>query len=59
MNKVIVTFDKSNEDVPTLIIARDTVGFLNPGMDVVKIVTGKLAVDLWNRLTKKEDVEDV
>lgn len=59
MNKVIVTFDKSNEDVPTLIIARDTVGFLNPGIDVVRIVTGKLAVDLWDRLTKKEDVEDV
>lgn len=54
MNKVTVTYDRSNEDIPTLIIARDNIGFLSPGMKVVKIVTGKLAVDLWDRLTEKE-----
>lgn len=55
MNKVIVTYDRSNEDIPTLIIARDTVGIFSPGIDVVKILTGKQAVDLWDKLTEKED----
>lgn len=54
MNKVIVTYDKSNEDIPTLIIARDNIGFLSPGIDVIKILTGRQAVDLWDRLTEKE-----
>lgn len=54
MNKVIVTFDRSNEDIPTLIIARENIGFLTPGIDVIKIVTGRQAVDLWDRLTEKE-----
>lgn len=54
MNKVIVTYDRSNEDIPTLIIARDTVGFLSPGIDVIKVLTGRQAVDLWDRLTEKE-----
>jgi len=54
MNKVIVTYDRSNEDIPTLIIARGNIGFLNPGIDVIKIVTGRQAVDLWDRLTEKE-----
>ena len=53
MNKVIVTYGQSNENVPTLIIARETVGSLNPGIDIVKVLTGKQAVDLWDRLTEK------
>ena len=54
MNKVIVTYDISNEDIPTLIIARDSIGFLSPGIDVIKVLTGKQAVDLWDRLTEKK-----
>lgn len=54
MNKIIVTFDKSQEDIPTLVVAEDSYGFLNPNMIVRNIISGEKAVKLWKELTEKE-----
>lgn len=56
-NKIIVTFDKSDEDVPVLCVARETMSILSlsPGIDISKVITGKEAEELWKKLTCKED----
>ena len=58
MNKYIVTFDKSNEDVPTLVVGRESWFTLGPGMDIVKVITGSEAIRIWNELSNKSDKED-
>ena len=57
MNRYIVTFDKSNEDIPTLIVGRESYFSLNPGMDIIRVVTGSEAVRIWNELTSKTESE--
>lgn len=56
MNKYVVTFDKSNEDVPTLIVARESCFSFTPSLDIVRVITGEEAVDIWNRLERKVEV---
>lgn len=56
MNKYVVSFDKSNEDVPTLIVARESCFSFTPSLDIVKVITGDEAIDIWNRLEKKTEV---
>ena len=58
MNRYIVTFDKSNEDIPTLIVGRESYFSLNPVMDIIRVVTGSEAVRIWNELTGKTESED-
>lgn len=58
MNKYIVTFDKSNEDIPTLIVSRETYFALIPGMDIVSVITGDKAIRLFNELSGKAESED-
>ena len=53
MNKYIVTFDKSQEDIPTLVVARESLFDLAPGIDVLSVHTGDEAVRLWNQLSGK------
>ena len=55
MDKYIIRFDKSNEDVPTLIIMYESslVYPFNPSIDIVKIITGDDAVRIFEELTKK------
>ena len=53
MNKYIITFDKSNEDIPTLVVSEENYFALNPSMNIVKIFTGKEAVRIWNKLSGK------
>lgn len=55
MNKYIVTFDKSQENIPTLIVARESLFALGPGVDIISVHTGDEAVRLWNQLRGKED----
>ena len=55
MNKYIVTFDKSNEDIPTLIVSRESYFVLSPSMDIVSIITGDKAIRLFNELSGKAE----
>ena len=49
MSKLIVTFDKSNEDIPTLVVGKES-GFLTPGIEIVRVITGNDAERIWNEL---------
>lgn len=57
MSKIIVTFDKSQEDIPTLVVAEDSYGFLNSNIIVRNIISGEKAAKLWRELTEKEKKE--
>jgi len=50
MSRYTVTFDKSNEDIPTLVVSRERMFINGPGMDVIKVMTGDEAVRVWNKL---------
>lgn len=58
MNKYVVTFDKSNEDIPTLIVSRESYFALSPGMDILSVITGDKAIRLFNELSGKTESED-
>ena len=58
MNKYIVTFDKSNEDIPTLIVSRESYFTLGPGIDIVSVITGDKAIRLFNELSGKADKKE-
>ena len=53
MNKIIVTYDKSNEDIPTLVVGREDSYSLLGGVSIriEKIITGQKAEDIWEDLT--------
>lgn len=53
MNGYIVTFDKSNEDIPTLVVSRECMFVNGPGIDVIKVITGDEATKIWNKLGGK------
>lgn len=44
-----ITYDKSNEDIPTLCVAES--GFLSMTTNVIKIFTGEKAEQLYKELT--------
>lgn len=53
MNKLILTYDKSNEDISTLIVGRED-GYSLFGdtrIRIEKIITGQKAEDIWEELT--------
>lgn len=50
MNRYTVTFDKSNEDIPTLVVSKERMFINGPGMDVIKVMTGDEAIRIWNKL---------
>lgn len=53
--KLIVTYDKSQEDVPVLVVGREGYGFgFNSSLDVVKVITGDKAEQMYRNLTLKE-----
>lgn len=54
-----ISFDKSNEDIPTLIVASSEYSwFGQPGMRVINVITGQEAVDIFNKLTKKSEKKE-
>ena len=57
MSKITVTFDKSSEDIPTLIVSKDTGYLFESSMQVINVITGDEAVEIWNRLNKVTKVE--
>ena len=50
MNKIIVTFDKSQEDIPTLVVAEEGWSYLSPSIVVKNVITGDRAVQIWEEL---------
>ena len=52
MNKIIVTYDKSNEDIPTLVVGREDGYSLLGGasLRIEKVITGQKAEDIWEDL---------
>ena len=60
MDKLIVTFDISNEDVPTLVVGKESYALFNGlGVDVINIITGEKALAIRDILlgnTKKFEV---
>ena len=50
MNKIIVTFDKSQEDIPTLVVAEEGWSYLSPSIVVKNVITGDRAVQIWKEL---------
>ena len=53
----IVTFDKSNEGIPCLCISRKSWAVLGESVEIVNIITGDRAVELWHELTEKAKKE--
>ena len=53
MSKYVVSFDKSNEDIPTLVVSCENYFSLGPTVDIVKVITGDEATRIWDSLTKK------
>lgn len=50
MNRIIVSFDKSQEDIPTLIVGEEPLFSLNPTMKIINVITGDRAVEIWDEL---------
>lgn len=60
MSRYTVTFDKSNEDIPTLVVSRERMFINGPGIDVVKVITGDEAIRIWNKLgCKAGEIEPI
>lgn len=53
MNKIILSYDKSNEDIPTLVVGREEGYSLLGGQSlrIDKVITGQKAEDIWEELT--------
>lgn len=54
-----ITFDRSTKDEPVLVVARPGGWLGAPDIQIVKVFTGEEAVELWDRLTKKNEVVKV
>ena len=53
-NKFYITFDKSQEDIPTLIVFADTGwAFGGTSLRVLNTITGDRAVQMWEELKGK------
>ena len=54
-DRIIVTFDKSQEDIPVLMSFREN-SFVylsnSPAITVINTITGNEAIEIWNRVTK-------
>ena len=57
--RYIITFDKSQEDIPVLIVGHENNYFYGlagtPSMKIVNTITGERALELWNELTKEAE----
>lgn len=53
-DKLIITFDKSAEDIPVLVVAKEGFSWsLQPSMNIINMITGDNAVALYEQLTHK------
>ena len=59
-NKIFITFDKSQEDIPvltTFIENQFSMFGSGPSVTITNVITGDEAVDIWNRLNNKKKEE--
>lgn len=55
MARIIVSYEKSNKDIPVLVVAKENLCFsFNPTLDIIKTFTGDEATELYKELTGKE-----
>lgn len=53
-NKFYITFDKSQEDIPTLVVFTESYFSLTgPSVKVLNVITGDRAVAMWEELKGK------
>lgn len=55
--RLIITFDKSQEDIPVLMSFHENqFSYLNntPMISVVNTITGNRAIEIWNELNNKK-----
>lgn len=59
-NKIILTFEDSQEDIPVLIVEHEAYGgaLFGPTIVTDKVITGDKAVSIWNDLTVKKKAAD-
>lgn len=51
---ITVTFDKTEEDIPCLCVARQVYSLYGNEMYIDKVITGERAEKLWDELTKSK-----
>ena len=51
---ITVTFDKTEEDIPCLCVARQVFSLYGNEMYIDKVITGEKAERLWDELTKSK-----
>lgn len=59
-NKIFITFDKSQEDIPvltTFIENQLSIFTSGPSVTITNVITGDEAVDIWNRLNNKKKAQ--
>ena len=59
-NKIFITFDKSQEDIPvltTFIENQLSIFTSGPSITITNVITGDEAVDIWNRLNNKKKAQ--
>lgn len=57
-DKFTVSFDKSEDDIPVLIVMKEGYSsyLLGPTMNIKKVITGDRALQLYNELTENKEV---
>lgn len=57
-DKFTVSFDKSEDDIPVLIVMREGyAGIMSaPTINIKKVITGDRALQLYNELTENKEV---
>lgn len=59
-DKFTVSFDKSEDDIPVLIVMKEGYSsyLLGPTMNIKKVITGDRAQQLYDELTGKKEEEN-
>lgn len=55
-SRLLISYDKSQQDIPVLIVAREcmTIFGSNPDVSIKKVITGKDASYVWDLLNNKD-----
>ena len=59
-DKLLITFEKSQDDIPVLIVGREnhmTYITGSPSFTIINIFTGDKAVEIWNTLENRRKKE--
>jgi len=57
MERIIVTFDKSQEDIPVLLVGHENLFNFGtgPNFTIDNMITGTKAVEIWNDLKERKN----